>query len=147
MIQKKDIEKIAEEYLIAFPHLFVVDIIVKAGNKIMVRIDSDNALLIHDCKMLSRHIENTLDREKEDFELEVSSPGIDFPLVNTRQYKKNIGRTIAITLKENSVKKGVLKQVDENSISIEIKEKKKKETTVETIATQAIEKVNIVLEF
>lgn len=97
---------------------FLVDILIKPGNKIFVFIDSDRELTIQDCRLLSRVIENSLDREKEDFELNVSSPGVEKPLKLLRQYTKNIGRNVKISLIDESIMRGELVRVDKNQLEI-----------------------------
>ena len=76
--------------------LFIVDIQVNPGNAIEVLVDKDSGLTIDDCKKVSRAVEGSLDREVEDFSLEVSSPGVGKPLLVKRQYFKNVGRNVAI---------------------------------------------------
>ena len=75
---------------------FIVSISVRPGNAIEVLLDKDSGLNVEDCKKVSRHVESSLDREKEDFSLEVSSPGVGKPLVVHRQYVKNVGRTVKV---------------------------------------------------
>ena len=125
MIQASQIEQLANEHLASRPELFLVDIKVKIGNKISIRIDSDRSVLIEDCKSLSKFIEENLDREKDDFELEVSSAGIDFPLVNTRQYFKNLGRTVQVMTTEGNLFKGALVNADTNQIVVANEKKQK----------------------
>jgi ribosome maturation factor RimP len=78
---------------------FIVDIIVKQGNKIIVLLDNDNGVSIGDCVSMSRHIESNLDREKEDFELSVMSPGLSEPFKIVRQYQKNIDKQVDVVTK------------------------------------------------
>ena len=82
--------------------------------------DGDNGIGINDCVAISRHIEGSLDREKEDFSLEVSSPDATKPIKMARQYKKHIGRDFEIVLNDASKIAGTLKSVDNTgSIVIE----------------------------
>lgn len=97
---------------------FVVDLKVNAGNKIMIFIDGDQGASISDCQDIHRFIESCFDREVEDFELMVSTPGIDQGLQVKRQYSKNIGREVKVSLKDGAELKGVLSEVDENAIKI-----------------------------
>jgi ribosome maturation factor RimP len=150
MIQVTQIEQLANQFLEAHPQLFVVDVKVKIGNKISVRIDSDEHVLIENCKALSKYIEENLDREKEDFELEVSSAGIDFPLVNVRQYIKNVGRTIQLTTIEGTQLKGALVSANQQEICIanEKKQKGKKATTEEVVvANERIKEIKVIISF
>lgn len=127
MINKVQIEKIIQEQ-IGGSDLFLVDILVKPKNKIFVFVDGDEGITIKDCTTLSRHIESQFDRDKEDFELVVSSPGLDQPLKLPRQFKKNIDKMVAVSLTDGSMLEGKLSKADENGIGIfpEIKIKKKK---------------------
>ena len=104
---------------------FIVDISVKPGNKIVVLLDNDNGISVVDCVEMSRHIEFSLDRESEDFELNVMSPGLTEPFKILRQYQKNVGKHIDITTKENKKISGKLISVDDLSIVLETKTKEK----------------------
>src|SRR4030042_1586705 len=82
--------------------LFLIDLVVSSSNRIKVVIDSMKGITVDECARLSRTIENKLDRDEEDFDLEVSSPGLDRPLVLPFQYLKNTGRQIEVlTMEEN----------------------------------------------
>jgi ribosome maturation factor RimP len=87
MIDKTKINQLIDEVLADSP-LFLVDLKVSGRNQILVYLDGDNGVPISSCVQVSRHIESSLDREVEDFELEVSSIGVDKPLVMPRQFKK-----------------------------------------------------------
>ena len=98
---------------------FLVDFAAKPGNKFFIFIDGDHGVTIDDCQSLSRAIENNFDRDKEDFELTVSSSGLDHPLKSERQYRKNIGQDLnVITLGGNTVE-GILVRVSEAEIELE----------------------------
>lgn len=133
MIKKEHIEKIVENHLTG-GELFLVKASVGKDNLVNVYIDGDNGVSIDDCVQLSRFIEQQLDRDKEDFELRVSSPGADEPFVNFRQYKKNIGRPVSIKLKNGTRKRGILENADNKEIDIkeEIKSKNKKQKKMTT---------------
>ena len=98
---------------------FLVELKLTPSNKIIVEIDSDNIVLIEDCVKLSRFIESNFDRDVEDYELQVSSAGLENPLKLKRQYFKNIGRNTEILLNDGSRKSGVLKSVDEDGIELQ----------------------------
>jgi len=109
---------------------FIISVKVKNGNHITVVIDGDEPLRIEDCIAVSRHIESKFDREVEDFELRVFSAGIDQPYVLLRQYIKNIGREVEVTLMDGTIIKGILVAADEHQIQIDEKvEKRKKKVT------------------
>lgn len=131
MISAEDIRKTVEEK-IGGTDRFVVEVKVKAGNRITVLLDSDTSVSIDDCIAVTRHIESVFDREKEDYDLTVSSAGIDQPYRLLRQYIKNIGREVEVRLKDNTVFKGKLVSADENCIRVCRKTRIKKAETEET---------------
>jgi ribosome maturation factor RimP len=124
MITVETIRKIADEKL-AESSNFIVEIAVKPGNKITVLLDNDKGISINDCVEMSRYIESHLDREKEDFELNVMSPGLTEPFKILRQYQKNIGKQIDVITKEGKKMSGKLMTVSESEIVIETKTKEK----------------------
>ncbi len=99
--------------------LFIVDIHVSASNSIRVVVDSDEGVTVKECSDLTRAIENGLDRDKEDFNLEVSSPGLSEPLKVLRQYSKNIGREVVIETVDGQKHKGKLTGLSDNGILFE----------------------------
>jgi ribosome maturation factor RimP len=128
--------------------LFLVDLAVKPGNKIVVLIDRIGGLNITDCVELSRHIEGSLDREQEDFELSVSSPGADAPFKVLKQYEKNIGRKVSITTKDNEVMVGKLLKLEGNSIEIDPEKGKKLKTNLSSIIEiNNIKEIRVIISF
>jgi ribosome maturation factor RimP len=103
--------------------LFIVDIQINPGNAIEVLVDRDSGLTIDDCKKVSRAIEGSLDREVEDFSLEVSSPGVGKPLLVKRQYFKNVGRNVAIKTLDGQKIEGQLTVANEENIQVDFREK------------------------
>ena len=126
MIDKSAINELVEEKLRGSGH-YLVDISVSQDNVILVEIDNDNGVSIDDCVALSRYIDERLDREKEDFELEVGSSGITSPFKIARQYFKNIGNEVEMLLKSGIKLTGILKAADENSTTITVEKKVKEE--------------------
>lgn len=124
MINKDFVAKLVEEQLVGTDK-FLVGLSVSVNNNIKVYLDSDTQLSIDDCAFISRKIEENLDREQEDYELQVSSAGIDSPLVNKRQYVKNIGRDIKLTLNNSKEFKGNLLDVTDEEITINYRYTKK----------------------
>ena len=112
---------------------FMVDVKVNPGNRIIVLLDNINGLAIDECVRVSKFIEGTLDREAEDFELQVSSPGLESPFKVIEQYTKSIGKQVEVTTIENQKIIGKLIETDENSISIEETSKNKKEASQKKI--------------
>jgi ribosome maturation factor RimP len=106
---------------------FLVEVILKPINKITVFIDSDTRVSISDCQKLSRSIESKLDRDFEDYELTVSSAGMDRPIKLLRQYQNRIGKELEIITKEGEKEQGVLIQVTEDSLELDhpVKNQKK----------------------
>jgi len=96
MTFKEKVTHLLEEGLKEKPSLFLVDLSISDGYKIMVTLDGDNGVVLQDCIDISRAIEHNLDREEQDFSLEVASAGVSTPLKLVRQYKKNIGRTLIV---------------------------------------------------
>lgn len=125
MITADQIKSITAEYFLD-KEVFLVDIRVRTGNVINVFIDGENGVLIEDCIKLSRFIEGSLDREVEDFELSVSTAGVDLPLKLLRQYPRNVGRNVEVTMLDGTIKAGKLTKVTSDSIEIEIPTPKKK---------------------
>ncbi|MDA3944532.1 MAG: ribosome assembly cofactor RimP [Bacteroidetes bacterium] len=153
MIRKEEIIQLAED-LLEGTDRFVVDVLVKPDNRIMIFMDADSAVTIDHCVELSRYIEQNLDRDEEDFELRVSSAGLDQPLQLLRQYKKAIGRKVSVKTAEDEIKKGVLITADEKEIQIEeriVKQynKLKKEVKGDTftIPLDQIEEIKEVIDF
>jgi len=108
------------------PELFLIELKFLPDNKIYVEVDGDNGIPLTECIRISRGVEHYLDREEEDFSLEVTSPDIANPLKVKRQYIKNINRKLLIKLKDNSTIEGDLKGVNENEIEIEWKAREPK---------------------
>ena len=132
MIDKNTIEKLVNEYL-AGGELFPVYINVGSDNNIKIVIDGDNGVTIDDCVDVSRYVEHKLDRDKEDFELNVMSAGIDYPFLSLRQYRKNINRSIKVILKNEKEIRGKLLNADKNGITLQeeiVKTHKKNKKTV-----------------
>lgn len=96
MTFKDKVHQLLEQGLQEKPSLFLIDLTITEGFKIIVTLDGDNGVTLQDCIDISRAIEHNLDREEQDFSLEVASGGVSAPLKLTRQFKKNIGRTLKI---------------------------------------------------
>lgn len=127
MINKKYIEKLTKECLFGTDR-FVVGINISTDNNIKVFIDGDSGVAIKHCVEVSRHIEGSLDRDKEDFELSVASAGADHPFALLRQYTNNLDNLVQVIDIEGNKIRGILKKADKDGIEIleEIKSKNKK---------------------
>ena len=126
MIEKAVVTQLVEEHLQA-SNSYLVDVAIKPGNYIVVEIDSDDSVSIDDCVALSQYIEAHLDRDVEDYELEVGSAGITSPFKVLRQYQKNIGNEVEMLLKSGTKKVGVLIAVDISGATISVEKKVKPE--------------------
>ena len=114
-----------EEALAENPSLFLIDLSIQADNQIQVVIDGDQGVSVNDCIAVSRKIEHNLDREEEDFSLEVTSAGVTAPLQLPRQFKKNLGRKLKVTLAEG-ILEGNLDQVEDDKILLSWKAREPK---------------------
>ncbi|MFN8249860.1 MAG: ribosome maturation factor [Ferruginibacter sp.] len=133
--------------------IFLVEIRVKPTNNVKVYLDADSGLGIEKCIRINRALYKAIEENniflEGDFSLEVSSPGIDEPLKLHRQYVKNIGRDVEVTLKDESKKSGKLVAVNDEAIEIEFKEGKNKKAVVklETIAMETIKQIKVQIKF
>ena len=127
---------------------FLVSLSVGKGNLINVFVDSDTNITIGECAKISRFIESELDREVEDFELRVSSPGLDHPFKLLRQYRKYLGKEIALVTGDDNKHTGVLISVTENDLELEERKGKKgKEKTIEKYLFNDIKEGKPVISF
>lgn len=115
MIDKKLIELLANEAAEKVG-LYVVELKVGNDNNISITIDGDEGVSINQCVIVSKSIEGNLDRETLDFELNVSSYGIDHPILMLRQYQKYINKTIELQMEDDTIKRGILVSVDSSTI-------------------------------
>lgn len=125
-MDKERIKQLLKEALEENKELFLIELSFLNENKIFIEVDGDNGVNLKECMRISRHIEHNLDREEEDFGLEVTSPDVANPLKVLRQYKKNIGRTLTVKTKDNKKIDGVLVEVNEDEISLEWKTREPK---------------------
>lgn len=134
---------------------FVVEMNITTGNNINLEIDGMEGFSIQDCVDFSRAVESNLDREEEDFELHVSSPGLDKPFRVLQQYEKNAGREVRVVKDDGEVIKGELKEVSEKGIVVEysykekIEGKKKKQTIVkeDEVGFDNIKETTLIISF
>ena len=122
----KDIVKgLLEKGLEERNDLFLVDFSIASDNTIKIIIDGDQGVAVEDCMFISRAVEHNLDREEQDFSLEVASAGATSPLINKRQYIKNLGRTLDVKTKSDNIE-GKLIQATENEITLQWKSREPK---------------------
>lgn len=118
MTFKEKVSGLLEEGLKANPSLFLIDLTITDGFKIIVTLDGDNGVTLQDCIDISRAIEHNLDREEQDFSLEVASAGLSTPLKTVRQYQKNIGRTLIVKTNDEKIE-AELTAVTDDFITLE----------------------------
>lgn len=117
MAFREKISEVVEQVLKEKPSLFLVDLAVNDQFKVIVTLDGDNGVNLQDCIDVSRAIDNNLDREEQDYSLEVASAGVSTPLKMVRQYRKNIGRTLKVKTATETIE-AVLEQVSDESITL-----------------------------
>ena len=126
---------------------FLVNVKITPDNRIYVDIDGDHGITIDDCIELSRAIEGRLNREEEDFALDVSSAGADAPLKLTRQYIKNVGRQLEVDLQDGAHHEGTLTEADTEKIVLKTKGTKKQASQMLTIAFNDIRMARVIIQF
>ena len=127
MIEKQNIQRLVEEFLKG-TELFLVAVKVSSANRITVLADKNEGITIDECASIHRHIEKNLDRDTEDFELQVSSPGLDSPFVVREQYLKNAGRKVEVIDNEGVRYSGILKNITKGGFELETELKVKGKT-------------------
>lgn len=126
MIEQHVIYNLVASYLV-HTEIFIVEVRVTSNNRIEIEIDSKKGVTIDECVQLSQFIESKLDREKEDFELEVGSAGLSAPFKVLQQYEKYLGDEVEVITKKGEKFSGVLNKVDLQEFEITILEKVKEE--------------------
>lgn len=106
---------------------FVIDVEVSPSNQIQVTLDSESGITIDHCVQISRAVEENLDREEEDFELQVSSAGLGQPFKVHRQFTKNIDEEVEVVLKNGEKLEGILKSVGDDEFELETAKREKVE--------------------
>ena len=105
--------------------MFIVDVAVKSGDKVFVEVDKDPAVSISELAGLNRFLEHYFEGEADDFEMRVSSPGLDRPLRHVKQFAKNIGREVKVILLDGRTFEGELSKQEGDGLELIIKEKMK----------------------
>jgi ribosome maturation factor RimP len=150
---EKRVKELVEEKIADKPNLFIVDIKMHSNGKLIILLDGDEGIGIDECVQVSRHVGFHLEEEnviETAYNLEVSSPGIDFPLSSPRQYAKNVGRNLGIKMKDGVKREGVLTGLTEDAIIIEekVKEKGKKAQVIESvIPMEQITETKVLISF
>lgn len=153
-MDKKKVQDLVDEALELNKSLFLIELSISVNNKIQVVVDGDNGVPLSECIRISRNVEHNLDREEEDFSLEVTTPDIAHPLTEKRQYIKNIGRILKVKTVEQEFE-GTLAEADQDKIILQWKARELKpigkgKITVEktvTIAYKDIKEAKVKIVF
>lgn len=151
MIDCNKIISIAESALEG-SQLFVVDCTCSPSNEVELLIDGDNGVTIDDCVAISRKVEEAFDRDAEDFSLTVASAGIGSELKHLRQFRKLIGKTVEVLLKNGTKILATLDAADEQSVTLSYDERvavegKKRKELVHTVKTFSFDEVKYTKEY
>jgi len=154
LFEKERIKELTEEKLKSFDG-FLVDVMINAGNKILVEVDSPSGISINQCAEINRYLNTELDNETNEFDLTVSSPGLDKPFKVVSQYEKNVEREVKVKTIDGKEYQAILKGVHRDSISLshkvkEIPEGKKKKEWVEKqidLPFEQIKETKIIITF
>lgn len=152
---KSKVEQLLNAALEAHPALFLIDFRVGADNSIKVVLDGDQGVTLKDCVSVSRMIEHNLDREAEDFSLEVTSVGVSAPLALPRQYVKNIGRTLEVTTAAGELLTGSIVKANDQTFELTWKTREPKpvgkgKTTViknKTLPYDEVQSAKVIVQF
>ncbi|MGJ8731577.1 MAG: ribosome assembly cofactor RimP [Cellulophaga sp.] len=152
---KEQVTSLLEGALKENPSLFLIDFTITPDYKINIVLDGDNGVTLKDCVAVSRAIDHNLDREEQDFSVEVASAGASTPLVLPRQYTKNIGRKLEVKTIEGRNFEGELTAATEDTITLEWKAREQKpvgkgKVTVqkkEEISFSDIKEAKVILKF
>ncbi len=125
-MNQEKVKELVKEALDENEDLFLIELSFQSNNKIYVEVDGDNGVNLKECIRISRHVEHNLDREEEDFGLEVTSPDVSNPLKVVRQYKKNVGRILNVVTLDSEKYEGNLTEVNEEEIKLEWKAREPK---------------------
>ena len=117
---KTTVKDLLETALAERLDLFLIEFSINQENHIRVIVDGDNGVLVEDCMFISRAIEHNLDREEQDFSLEVMSAGATAPLTHKRQYKKNLNRTLEVRTTSDKIE-GTITEASDDNITLEWK--------------------------
>lgn len=126
MISKEKVAEIVNQWLVDKEY-FLVDVAVSSDDRIVVEIDHADGVWIEDCVQLSRFIEGNLNREEEDYELEVGSAGIGQPFKVLQQYVNHIGKEVEVLAKDGKKYRGIMARADEGGFAITVQVKEKPE--------------------
>ena len=152
---RNTVEKLLDEAFETRKDLFLISLDISGDNHIKVVIDGDDGVLVEDCIFISRAIEHNLDREAEDFSLEVFSAGATAPLEYPRQYAKHKGRYLDIKTSDGKSIEGKLTDVHEDAVVLIWKAREPKSvgkgkvtvTKEETVPFKDIKEAKVIIKF
>lgn len=146
MINRDVINKLVKDKVRALGG-FLVDIRVSNTNQIKIEVDKPDGIHIDECVEISKYIQSKLDRDEEDYALQVSSPGMNEPFKVWEQYQKNVGKNVIVILKDSTTINGKLQDVNKESITVEEKTNKNKETKIHNFLFKDIKQTKKVFSF
>jgi ribosome maturation factor RimP len=149
MVTKDHIRKLVEDH-ISGTGIFLVDVRLSSTGRITVLIDRSEGVRIDDCVSLSRFISNELGEEAEEHELNVSSPGLDMPLLVTEQYLKNEGHEVEAVTNDGEKITGIMHNVTSGGFDLRVVRKQKgkePETTVKSFNYEDLKSVKVKISF
>lgn len=135
MIDKIKVNQIITNYL-AETSYYLVDLNVSNDNHISIEIDSFDGVSIDFCVELNKHIESQIDRETEDYELEVSSAGLTEPFKVLKQYEKNLGNEVEVLTKQGKKLSGILQEANEEHFVLMVEKTEKPEGSKRKVTVQ-----------
>lgn len=147
------VRQLVEEKIADRDDLFIVRIKMQGNGILEILLDGDQGIAIEDCAKVSRHVGFHLEEEnaiEQAYRLEVSSPGIDSPLLLDRQYQKNIGRNVRVKTNDGAKREGKLLAATETTVTLEesVKEKGKKAALVAVeIPVEQIKETKVLISF
>jgi len=145
---RSKVETLLEASLEENSSLFLISLKIGSDNNIQITLDGYEGVTLKDCMNVSRAIEHNIDREEHDFSLEVASAGVGSPLLNSRQYIKNMGRKLRVELADVSTLEGILTAADDQEFTLEWKQREPKpvgkgKVTVTKQKTLSYNEINI----
>ena len=152
---KEKVEALVQEALVENPSLFLIDLTIGGDNSIRVLLDGDQGVTLEACMQVSRKVEHNLDRENQDFSIEVTSAGVGEALLLPRQYQKNVGRKLEATVLDGTLYSGILDSVTDQGFSLSWKQREPKPVgkgkvtvkKVKELAYEEISKAKIIVQF
>lgn len=142
MIDQQHLQNVIQDVL-AQQEAFLVDLQVDAGNNIQVKVDHIKGITLEQLTKVSRAIENAFDREEEDFEITVASPGVGTPLKVPQQYEQNLGRKLKVKMQDGNEYSGRLDEYTGDDIVLSWKERQPKEVGKGKVTVEKEQKISL----